>query len=248
MRPLSGSGRSQPSSKRSSAHALSPSTGRRWLDERGERPQLLLGAGSDQRRGAADASTARHRQRPPRGPLAADPRERRKRDVGGVEPHRGLHVAEALDDVPEAGLLQRRQQREHGRRPLRITPVRVGRQHLEALERHEQRALGELDLGRLAAEPPQQREHDHVRFLRVGRIGDLAVGGLEAVRHELELALATIEHAVQEAAQRVGGGGRRRAALVGVGFEVRAQVEARERSTVPPRPTATVRASPSASR
>ena len=185
-RPVSGSSRSQPISKRASAHAGGPSTGRRRETRlTNERSSSSCAAGDQ--RAAVAAAAAGDRQGPPRGALAADPRERRERHPRRVQPQRRLQVAQLAERLLERAGARARDDRHDGRGDAAIAPQGVGRQHLEVLERHQQHALRDLDRLGLAADPSQQRGEGELAALGCRQQVELAVGGLEALGSELEV-------------------------------------------------------------
>ena len=222
--PLSGSSRSQPSSKRSSAHAELALDRAPARDEAGERAQLLLLRG---RRSIAPPSprpppgigSARHAARSPRIHASGE-----SAMPGRVEPQRRLQVAQLVERLLERARARAGTIATTVAGPLRSRHSGIGRQHLEALERHEQRALGELDLRRLAADARAAARARRARCARSPSASvELAVGGLEALGRELEVPLRAVEDAAGEAAQRVLRGGRAGAALLRVGVEVLAR-------------------------
>ena len=232
VRPESGSSRSQPSSKRSSTQASSPSVGRlRAISSTNARSSPSCGL-VDHERPVAEPG-ARDRQRPPCLPLAANPGERRERDPRRVEAQRGLQVAQAgsaTSSSPSGPAPGTSATTVAG--PVGSPPRRVGRQRLEPVERHEPHPLDELDLrpmrtrSREAARPPRAR-------CGPGSSPDeLAEHGLEPLGIEIELAGIAVEDAVREAAQAVLGDRHARALLerVGVRRTHRARRERRARS------------------
>ena len=185
VRPLSGSSRSQPSSKRSSAQASSPSTGRRRATRLANARSSSSCAGRDHRR--------RPSPRPPPGIGSARQAARSPRiQASGASAIPGAYSRIAVcrsrsrssASSSAAGAARRRRSRRRSPGRCGRRHSGIGRQHLEALERHQQRALGERRSPRDSQPmPAQQREHARARCAR-STVGwsQLAVGRLEALR------------------------------------------------------------------
>ena len=190
--------RSQPSSKRRSAHASSPDARGAAGDEAQNARSASSCAAGDREQSPWAARRSRAGRPSATGRRRSAPRRRAERRLGVVpQPQRGLQPAQ-----PHAGVLDRRRVAGRCLPGQHREDVGVDRRVRQGLAPHEHESLAQVELVGAQVDPEQRRDHDRLGAAVAHDGLELGVGGLETWVAEDEVG-GVLERAGEEHAQRV---------------------------------------------